>query len=166
LYLSFFSRCSSAGILKHRIQRKSVIKPVHKPTKSELKKQKKLSKDSYDPIDVETIEVAIGIKTKILPNGKKLSLIKVEFKRTELFFKESIASINIFGKITSNDMRVDGIFEEAVNFTSQKEQIDQPNTLFYQKFFELPSGKYTLRFAVRDTQTGIVGYRAVKFEVN
>lgn len=149
----------------------SQLKPIQKPTKAELKKLKKLSKDSYDPFDVQTIELSVQIETKILSNGKKVSVIKAEFKSNSLFFKgiekeESVASVNIFGRITSNDKNIEGTFEDAVNFVLTKEQIGKLETLFYQKIFELPEGKYKLQFFVRDTKTGVVGVRSINFEVN
>ncbi|MBX7174756.1 MAG: hypothetical protein K1X72_27520 [Pyrinomonadaceae bacterium] len=148
----------------------SQLKPVQKLTKAKLKKLKKLSGDSYDPFDIQTIDLSVQIETKILSNGKKVSVIKAEFKSNSLFFKgidkeESVASVNTFGKITSNDKNIEGIFEDAVNFVLTKEQIGKLETLFYQKTFELPEGKYKLQFFVKDTQTGIGGLRSVNFEI-
>ena len=103
----------------------SQLKPVQKLTKAKLKKLKKLSKDSYDPFDIQTIDLFVQIETKILSNNKKVSLIKAEFKSNSLFFKgidkeESVATLNTFGKITSNDKNIEGIFEDAVNFVLTK----------------------------------------------
>jgi hypothetical protein len=121
-------------------------------------------------MDVETIEMSVGITNKILSSGEKVSLIKAEFNN-KLFFQElekgeSLASINIFIRITSIDKKVDGIFEEAINFVLTKEQKGKLDSLPYQKMFELSEGKYKLSFVVRDTQTGIIGIRIVPFEVN
>ncbi len=149
----------------------SQLTPVRKPTKAELKKQKKLSKVNVCPLGSDIIEVSVEIETKILSNGKKVSVIKAVLKSNELFFKETeksetLASVNIFGRVTSTDKKVEGIFEDAVNFNLKKEQSNNPTPLFYQKIFELPERKYKLQFAVRDTQTGIIGVRSINFEVN
>lgn len=79
---------------------------------------------------------------------------------------ESVASIKIYGKIISNDKKVDGRFEESINFVLTKEQINNLDILPYQKIFDLPEGKYTLTFVAMDTQKDIAGISIIKFEVN
>jgi hypothetical protein len=156
----------------------SQLMPVHKPTKAELKKIDKLIKKSgwKDIVCVLTtdddfLEIALGVENKILSNGKKVSIIKMRLNSNSLFFKEtekgeSLASINIFGRIISTDEKINGRFEEGINFVLTKDQKSKLDFLPYQKMFELSEGKYKLSFVVRDTQTGFIGMKVVTFEVN
>lgn len=149
----------------------SQLTPIRKPTKSELKKLKKLSSINVCPLGADIIDVSITVEPKILSNGKKVTVIKADFRSNSLFFKEiekeqSLAAINVYGKITSIDEKLNGTFEEAINFVFTKEHKVKLETLLFKRIFELPEGKYKLTFAARDTQTGATGARVVKFEVN
>ncbi|HRH41192.1 MAG TPA: hypothetical protein PKY82_06065 [Pyrinomonadaceae bacterium] len=156
----------------------SQLKPIQKPTKAELKKREKLIKKSgwKDIIcvlggDFQVTDFYLRVENKMLSNGKKVSVIKAELNSNALFFKgiekeELVASVNTFGRITSNDKNIEGTFEDTVDFILTNEQISKPTTLFYQKTFVLPEGKYKLQFFVRDTQTGVIGVRGINFEVN
>lgn len=149
----------------------SQLTPIRKPTKTELKKNEKLSNKSYDPYIGEIIDVSLEVEPKILSNGKRVSAIKAGFSTNSLLFKktengELNASLNIFLKIFSNDKKINGTFEETVNFSITKEQLDKSKSLFHWQQFELPEGKYSLILFVRDSQIGVVGYKNLKFEVN
>jgi hypothetical protein len=140
-----------------------------KPTKSELKWIKKHSGDIIDPS--APVEIFVGIENRILPNGKKVSLIKSQTSSYELVWTDFgekgflVSKLNFFIKISSKITKNENCFKEIVRLSFNEEEVKKNIPILYQKSFELSEGKYTLVFLIRDIETGKTGLQKMNFEV-
>ncbi|MBX7173947.1 MAG: GWxTD domain-containing protein [Pyrinomonadaceae bacterium] len=105
-------------------------------------------------------------------DDKVIAAFTVQADNKELSFKDSgglqTATMNIFGRITSVSGKRSGIFEDVVttNSTSQELTELKERKSIYQKAISLAPGMtYKVTVAIRDIDSGKIGFRNIGFTV-
>ena len=114
------------------------------------------------------LKAVFEVEPKILQNGETIVLITVKTTTNDVVFEEidkDIATkIDYFGRITSKDQTIDGVFQDQKIFVSDEDQLTRLQPITYTKSVQLPIGKYTLNFRISDN-SGNFATKKIKFEI-
>lgn len=165
-----------------------ILRPVFPPSKEDLKVERKNWKKerkklgytkeewntSFCPdFDVPPIDVDLKAQYFRLPDGKIATFLTAQVENKELTFVEinnvSTSKVQIFGRVTSVDNKMRGIFEEEEVVFSKNET--ESNTSLsgdkqsYVKGLLLPPGLYRIIFVLRDSSDKKTGIKSLPLKV-
>ena len=106
-----------------------------------------------------------------LPGGKKGIAVTVQARYWELVFEDrgglQTSILRIYLRITSDDKKTDGFFEERVETQVEREELVdlKEKRVTFRRVFELPAGKYQVGVIGTDMRDGYRNAKIVKFQI-
>lgn len=114
------------------------------------------------------IKAVFEVEPKILKTGETIVLITFKTDTFNVVFeeidKQITAKINYFGRITSKNQIIDGVFQDQKILVIDENQLTQLQPITYTKSIQLPKGKYTLDIRISDNSENFAA-KKIKFEI-